>query len=106
MGVSSEQSSNNMNRFVVACAFVACVSGAPQLLHHGVSTVGHASYAGPAQVTGVSHGPTVATVAPLPLPPLSPDRPTRPTLLVSPLLSSTPNMESSEARLSRPDTPA
>merc|ERR1711936_385417 len=64
MGVSSEQSSNNMNRFV-ACAFVACVSGAPQLLHHGVSTVGHASYAGPAQVTGVSHGPTVAHGAPV-----------------------------------------
>merc|ERR1711884_556528 len=65
MGVSSEQSSNNMNRFVVACAFVACVSGAPQLLHHGVSTVGHASYAGPAQVTGVSHGPTVAHGGPV-----------------------------------------
>merc|ERR1719230_489556 len=54
-----------MNRFVVACAFVACVSGAPQLLHHGVSTVGHASYAGPAQVTGVSHGPTVAHGGPV-----------------------------------------
>merc|ERR1712212_931731 len=65
MGVSSEQSGNNMNRFVVAFAFVACVSGAPQLLHHGVSTVGHASYAGPAQVTGVSHGPTVAHGGPV-----------------------------------------
>merc|ERR1712226_137245 len=61
MGVSSEQSSNNMNRFVVACAFVACVSGAPQYLNHGVSTVGHASYAGPAQHVGVSHGATVAS---------------------------------------------
>merc|ERR1711872_757367 len=35
------------------------------LLHHGVSTVGHASYAGPAQVTGVSHGPTVAHGGPV-----------------------------------------
>merc|ERR1712036_111319 len=65
MGVSSEQSSNNMNRFVVACAFVACVSGAPQYLNHGVSTVGHASYAGPAQHVGVSHGATVAHGAPV-----------------------------------------
>merc|ERR1711935_431607 len=65
MGVSSEQSSNNMNRFVVAFAFVACVSGAPQYLNHGVSTVGHASYAGPAQHVGVSHGPTVAHGGPV-----------------------------------------
>merc|ERR1712226_282894 len=65
MGVSSEQSSNNMNRFVVACAFVACVSGAPQYLNHGVSTVGHASYAGPAQHVGLSHGATVAHGAPV-----------------------------------------
>merc|ERR1712080_295627 len=65
MGVSSEQSGNNMNRFVVAFAFVACVSGAPQFLNHGVSTVGHASYAGPAQHVGVSHGPTVAHGAPV-----------------------------------------
>merc|ERR1712066_717629 len=65
MGVSSEQSSNNMNRFVVACAFVACVSGAPQYLNHGVSTVGHASYAGPAQHVGVPHGATVAHGAPV-----------------------------------------
>merc|ERR1712088_386655 len=65
MGVSSEQSSNNMNRFVVAFAFVACVSGAPQFLNHGVSTVGHASYAGPAQHVGVSHGPTVAHGGPV-----------------------------------------
>merc|ERR1712088_723631 len=65
MGVSSEQSSNNMNRFVVACAFVACVLGAPQYLNHGVSTVGHASYAGPAQHVGVSHGATVAHGAPV-----------------------------------------
>merc|ERR1712198_612265 len=65
MGVSSEQSGNNMNRFVVAFAFVACVSGAPQYLNHGVSTVGHASYAGPAQHVGVSHGPTVAHGGPV-----------------------------------------
>merc|ERR1711908_109469 len=55
----------NMNRFVVAFAFVACVSGAPQYLNHGVSTVGHASYAGPAQHVGVSHGPTVAHGGPV-----------------------------------------
>merc|ERR1719376_1789707 len=54
-----------MNRFVVAFAFVACVSGAPQYLNHGVSTVGHASYAGPAQHVGVSHGPTVAHGGPV-----------------------------------------
>merc|ERR1712088_393174 len=65
MGVSSEQSGNNMNRFVVAFAFVACVSGAPQYLNHGVSTVGHASYAGPAQHVGVSHGATVAHGGPV-----------------------------------------
>merc|ERR1719458_600637 len=45
----------------VAFAFVACVSGAPQYLNHGVSTVGHASYAGPAQHVGVSHGATGQT---------------------------------------------
>merc|ERR1712134_223737 len=47
MGVSSEQGCTNMNRFVVACAFVACAYGAPMPeadYAHGV--VGAVGYAG------------------------------------------------------------
>merc|ERR1711872_29749 len=47
MGVSSEQGCRNMNRFVVACAFVACAYGAPMPeadYAHGV--VGAVGYAG------------------------------------------------------------
>merc|ERR1711936_1026421 len=99
MGVSSEQSGNNMNRFVVAFAFVACASGAPQYLNHGVSTVGHTSYAGPAQHVGVSHGPTVAHGGPVASAPVV-------TGLAPQWLSSTPSTELSAARLCRPDTPA
>merc|ERR1711942_570669 len=47
MGVSSEQGCTNMNRFVVACAFVACAFGAPMPeadYTHGV--VGAVGYAG------------------------------------------------------------
>merc|ERR1712013_394224 len=47
MGVSSEQGCTNMNRFVVACAFVACAYGAPMPVAdyaHGV--VGAVGYAG------------------------------------------------------------
>merc|ERR1712243_201627 len=47
MGVSSEQGCINMNRFVVACAFVACAYGAPMPeadYAHGV--VGAVGYAG------------------------------------------------------------
>merc|ERR1712013_28194 len=46
-GVSSEQGCTNMNRFVVACAFVACAYGAPMPeadYAHGV--VGAVGYAG------------------------------------------------------------
>merc|ERR1719225_83794 len=53
-----------MNRFVVACAFVACVSGAPQLLHHGVSTVGHASYVAGAPQTLTETRPLPPPVIP------------------------------------------
>merc|ERR1712080_665264 len=106
MGVSSEQSGNNMNRFVVAFAFVACVSGAPQFLNHGVSTVGHASYAGPAQHVGVSHGPTVAHGAPVASAPVVTGQTPRPTPLAPQWLSSTLSTELSAARLCRPDTPA
>merc|ERR1711970_1298238 len=104
MGVSSEQSSNNMNRFVVACAFVACVSGAPQYLNHGVSTVGHASYAGPAQHVVVSHGATVAHGAPVASAPVVTGQ-THQTYAAGPQwLSSTPSTELSEAKLCRPGT--
>merc|ERR1712013_778835 len=45
MGVTSEQSSRNMNRFCVAIAFVACAYGAPA--HVGLGYAGHAvGYAG------------------------------------------------------------
>merc|ERR1712126_364938 len=54
MGVSSEQSGDNMNRFVVALAFVGCAFGAPSIL----PAVGHAYTAGSAVV---GHGPAVAT---------------------------------------------
>merc|ERR1712236_129910 len=54
MGVSSEQSGDNMNRFVVALAFVGCALGAPSIL----PAVGHAYTAGSAVV---GHGPAVAT---------------------------------------------
>merc|ERR1712126_728255 len=54
MGVSSEQSGDNMNRFVVALAFVGCAFGAPSVL----PAVGHAYTAGSAVV---GHGPAVAT---------------------------------------------
>merc|ERR1712243_159117 len=53
-GVSSEQSGDNMNRFVVALAFVGCAFGAPSIL----PAVGHAYTAGSAVV---GHGPAVAT---------------------------------------------
>merc|ERR1712243_357138 len=53
-GVSSEQSGDNMNRFVVALAFVGCAFGAPSIL----PAVGHAYTAGSAVVV---HGPAVAT---------------------------------------------
>merc|ERR1712243_201318 len=53
-GVSSEQSGDNMNRFVVALAFVRCAFGAPSIL----PAVGHAYTAGSAVV---GHGPAVAT---------------------------------------------
>merc|ERR1711997_1207045 len=52
MGVSSEQGCTNMNRFVVACAFVACAFGAPMpeadAVHGVVGAVGHVGvgYAG------------------------------------------------------------
>merc|ERR1711909_150236 len=50
MGVSSEQGCTNMNRFVVACAFVACAFGAPmpEAVHGVVGAVGHVGlgYAG------------------------------------------------------------
>merc|ERR1711981_1383790 len=52
MGVSSEQGCTNMNRFVVACAFVACAFGAPMpeadAVHGVVGHVGHVGlgYAG------------------------------------------------------------
>merc|ERR1711962_51057 len=46
MGVSSEQSGDNMNRFVVALAFVGCALGAPSIL----PAVGHAYTAGSAVV--------------------------------------------------------
>merc|ERR1712055_1052488 len=77
MGVSSEQSSLNMNRFLVALALVASVHGAPSygvghaglaVGHAGVAvghaTVGHAAYAaGPAVAHGAAYaaGPAVAT---------------------------------------------
>merc|ERR1712098_207869 len=54
MGVSSEQSGDNMNRSVVALAFVGCAFGAPSIL----PAVGHAYTAGSAVV---GHGPAVAT---------------------------------------------
>merc|ERR1711931_251941 len=50
MGVSSEQGCRNMNRFVVACAFVACAYGAPMpeadYAHGVVGAVGYAGHAG------------------------------------------------------------
>merc|ERR1712117_117139 len=51
MGVTSEQD-RNMNRFVVACALVACVSGAP-------SNIIGLGYAGHGQVVSapVAHAP-------------------------------------------------
>merc|ERR1712027_175069 len=51
MGVTSEQD-RNMNRFVVACALVACVSGAP-------SNIVGLGYAGHGQVVSapVAHAP-------------------------------------------------
>merc|ERR1712002_1319961 len=55
MGVSSEQSGDNMNRFVVALAFVACAFGAPSY-----PALGHAVTAGHAVI---GHGPAVATSA-------------------------------------------
>merc|ERR1711881_269685 len=54
MGVSSEQSGDNMNRFVVALAFVGCAFGAPSIL----PAVGHAYTAGSA---AVGHGAPVAS---------------------------------------------
>merc|ERR1712243_61266 len=53
-GVSSEQSGDNMNRFVVALAFVGCAFSAPSIL----PAVGHA-YTACSAVVG--HGPAVAT---------------------------------------------
>merc|ERR1712013_214024 len=56
MGVSSEQGCTNMNRFVVACAFVACAYGAPMPeadYAHGV--VGAVGYAG----AGLAGAPVV-----------------------------------------------
>ena len=44
-----------MNRFVVAFAFLACVSRAPQYLNHSVSTVGHPPVASAPVVTGQTH---------------------------------------------------
>merc|ERR1711973_1080434 len=61
MGVSSEQGCTNMNRFVVAYAFVACAFGAPMPeadAVHGV--VGAVGYAGAGLVGApVAHAPAV-----------------------------------------------
>merc|ERR1712134_109808 len=66
MGVSSEQGCTNMNRFVVACAFVACAYGAPMpeadYAHGVVGAVGYAGaglvgapVASPPAVVGQTH---------------------------------------------------
>merc|ERR1712133_311623 len=60
MGVSSEQSGDNMNRFVVALAFVGCAFGAPSIL----PAAGHAYTAGSAVVGGQTHH-TYAAGAPV-----------------------------------------
>merc|ERR1712106_521969 len=49
MGVSSERGYRNMNRFVVACAFMACAFGAPMPeadYAHGIVGAGAVGYAG------------------------------------------------------------
>merc|ERR1712055_170775 len=56
MGVSSEQSSLNMNRFVVALALLACAHGAPT---YGVAPVA----AGYGHVAGISHAGSAAYAA-------------------------------------------
>merc|ERR1712115_602231 len=106
MGVSSEQSGDNMNRFVVALAFVGCAFGAPSIL----PAVGHAYTAGSAVV---GHGPAVATSgayaagpavahgAPVASAPAVVARPTIPTLLELPLLRTVLSTELSDTRLCR-----
>merc|ERR1712243_495054 len=105
-GVSSEQSGDNMNRFVVALAFVSCAFGAPSIL----PAVGHAYTAGSAVV---GHGPAVATSgayaagpavahgAPVASAPAVVARPTIPTLLELPLLRTVLSTELLDTRLRR-----